>query len=135
MKSAAMTCVLSVLAFMPAVPASAASCDSLATLVLPDTTITLAQVVPAGRFSAPGERQPHGKGVNPYPGSPSSAGSPRRSSRRAIPISRSKSGFPGKWNGKFQAVGNGGWAGSSAIPPWPRPSAPAMQARLPTRGT
>ena len=34
-------------------PADAASCESLATLSLPHTTITLAQSVPAGEFTPP----------------------------------------------------------------------------------
>ena len=36
-----------------AAPAAAASCESLTDLKLPDTTITLAQPVPAGEFTAP----------------------------------------------------------------------------------
>src|SRR2546430_8201866 len=40
-------------------PAVASSCDSLATLALTDTTITLAQLVPAGQFSAPDRSEEH----------------------------------------------------------------------------
>ena len=53
MKIPAMKCVLSVLACLTAGPLFAASCDSLASLALPETTITMAQLVPAGQFSAP----------------------------------------------------------------------------------
>ena len=42
-------------------PVSAASCESLASLALPATKITLAEVVPAGSFSPP---QPGA--ANPY---------------------------------------------------------------------
>ncbi|PYT99660.1 MAG: hypothetical protein DMG38_10915 [Acidobacteria bacterium] len=34
-------------------PASAATCDSLAALTLPDTTINLAKLEPAGTFNPP----------------------------------------------------------------------------------
>ena len=59
-------CVHWVFACLTAVPAFAASCDSLATLALPNATITMAQVVPAGQFSAPGAGQAGGRGANPY---------------------------------------------------------------------
>jgi hypothetical protein len=38
--------------------AAGASCDSLASLSLPDTTITLARQVLAGPFTAPGGNEP-----------------------------------------------------------------------------
>jgi len=57
MKIAAMSWALGFLVYLPATPAFASSCDSLATLALKDTTVTLAQLVPAGQFSAPAERQ------------------------------------------------------------------------------
>ena len=43
-------------------PASAATCEELAALKLPDTTITMAQTVAAGAFTQPGGR---GGGVDP----------------------------------------------------------------------
>src|SRR5262245_38038101 len=36
-----------------AIPAAAGTCEGLAGLVLPDTTITIAQQVPAGTYTAP----------------------------------------------------------------------------------
>ena len=51
---------LLILACTVAAPAFAASCDSLASLALPDTTITSAQLVPAGQFTQPGAA---GKGI------------------------------------------------------------------------
>ena len=41
-----------------AVPALAATCESLASLALPNTRITLAQTVAAGSFMAPGAANP-----------------------------------------------------------------------------
>jgi len=46
-------------------PAFAASCDSLASLMLSNTTITAAQVVAAGQFVQPGAPA-KGKGANAY---------------------------------------------------------------------
>ena len=111
MKCAAMTCAIAVLVGLPAVPASAApSCDSLLTLGLKDTTITLAQLVPAGQFSSPGERQ--GRGANPYTDLSEFcrvAATLRPTSDSEIKV---EVWLPARnWNGKFQAVGNGGWAG------------------------
>src|SRR5712691_3750783 len=44
---------LSAIWLVAAAPAAAASCESLTSLTLPDTTITLAQPVAAGEFTAP----------------------------------------------------------------------------------
>ena len=66
MKCAAMTCAIGVLACLPAAPARAASCESLAALALKDTTITMAQIVSPGQFSPSGDRQGPGRGGNPY---------------------------------------------------------------------
>ena len=54
MKKSRMTLSLCVLAFASAAPAFAAPCESLAALALKGAAITAAQLVPAGRFSAPG---------------------------------------------------------------------------------
>ena len=56
---------LLILACTIASPAFAASCESLAPLALPDSTITSAQVVPAGQFTQPGAAA-KGKGANAY---------------------------------------------------------------------
>src|SRR5438552_1045269 len=112
MKSVAMTCAIWVLVCLAAAPASAASCDSVRALELTDTTITLAQLVPAGQFPAPGERQGTGRGVNPYTDLPefcrvAATLTPTRDSDIKVEV-----WLPARnWNGKFQAVGNGGWAG------------------------
>jgi feruloyl esterase len=112
MKIAAMTCAIAVLVCLPAVPASASSCDGLVSLALKDTTITLAQLVAAGQFVAPGERQGTGRGVNPYTDLAEFcrvAATLRPTSDSDIKV---EVWLPAShWNGKFQAVGNGGWAG------------------------
>src|SRR5580698_111154 len=70
--------------------AAGAPCESLQTLALKDTTITVAQTVGAGEFVPP---QGNGRGgTNPYRISPPSAASPRRSSPPQIQTSRSKCG-------------------------------------------
>jgi feruloyl esterase len=112
MKIPTIKCALWVLACLTAAPAFAASCNSLAALALPDTTITMAQVVPAGQFSAPGEGEAKGKGVNPYKDLPefcrvAATLKPTSDSDIKVEVWLPASG----WNGKFQAVGNGGWAG------------------------
>src|SRR5215813_6608075 len=104
-----LTCIL---ALVCAVSASAASCDSLSTLALKDTTITMAKLVPAGQFSQPGERQTGGRGGNPYKDLPefcrvTATLKPTSDSDIKIEVWLPANG----WNGKFQAVGNGGWAG------------------------
>jgi feruloyl esterase len=100
------------LACLTAVPACATSCDSLVSLALPDTTITMAQVVLAGRFSAPGEGQAMGKGANPYEDLPefcrvAATIKPTSDSDIKVEVWLPSVG----WNGKFLAIGNGGWAG------------------------
>src|SRR5690242_15008366 len=112
MKITTMIGVTCILALVCAVSASAASCDSLSTLALKDTTVTMAKVVPAGQFSEPGERQTGGRGGNPYKELPEFcrvAATLKPSSDSDIKI---EVWLPANsWNGKFQAVGNGGWAG------------------------
>src|SRR5260370_40497978 len=109
MKFAAATCALWVLAYLSGEPASASSCDSLAALALKDTTITMAQLVPAGQFSAPGGRQPAGRGANPYADLSefcrvAATLKPTRDSDIEVEV-----WLPSKnCNGKLQAVGNGG---------------------------
>src|SRR5262249_60839440 len=112
MKISTMISTIWILASMSAAPAFGAACDSLAALALKDTTITTAQLVPAGQFSPPGERQTGGRGANPYKALPefcrvAATLKPTSDSDIKIEIWLPANG----WNGKFQAVGNGGWAG------------------------
>jgi feruloyl esterase len=107
-------------------PANAvpASCERLATLALPHTTITSAQMVEAGGFTPPGAARGQGpagagRGGALYSSLPAFcrvAATLRPSSDSDIKIEVwlpiASAGGSGGWNGKFQAVGNGGWAGT-----------------------
>ena len=109
MKRISIACAVAVLACLPAGSAFAASCDSLAKVALKDTAITKAEVVAAGTFAAPGGGGE--RGPNPY----AALGEFCRVAATLTPTSDSdikiEVWLPASgWNGKFQAVGNGGWA-------------------------
>ena len=94
-----------------ATPAGAATCESLTSLSLPNTTITLARTVSTGTFTPPGSTagQPNPSLAN-LPAFCRVAATLRPSSDSDIKI---EVWLPAaNWNGKYQAVGNGGWAGS-----------------------
>src|SRR6202162_6326557 len=97
-------------ALLMTAPVFAATCESLASLRLPETTITSAKTVAAGAFTSPA------------PGGPAAASqfltmpafcrltaalTPSSDSDIKVEVWLPVSG----WNGKFQAVGNGGFAG------------------------
>jgi feruloyl esterase len=88
-----------------AAPAWAATCESLASLALPNTTITLAQSVPAGDFTPPGARVAY-KNLPAFCRIAATL-KPTSDSDIKVEVWLPASG----WNHKFQAVGNGGWAG------------------------
>jgi feruloyl esterase len=90
------------------------SCDSLATLALPNAHVTSAETVAAGAFQPPsGPRGGGGRGgAQLYAKLPSfcrvaATLAPSSDSDIKIEVWLPSSG----WNGRFQAVGNGGWAG------------------------
>jgi feruloyl esterase len=90
-----------------------ASCEGLASLTLPNTTITLAQTVAAGAFTPPataGAATPPAaqgfKALLPFCRVAATV-KPTDDSDIKVEIWLPAGG----WNGKFQAVGNGGWAG------------------------
>ena len=87
---------------------AAPSCESLSKLSLPNTTIATAQVVPAGEFTAPPGRgpAPSFKDVPAFCRVQATL-TPSADSDIKVEVWLPASG----WNGKFQAVGNGGWAG------------------------
>jgi|HubBroStandDraft_6_1064221.scaffolds.fasta_scaffold05509_6 hypothetical protein len=104
---------LSSFIFVP-VPASAAaieSCESLSSLKIPDTTITLAESVAAGAFALPAGKG--GRAVsNPFANLPAfcrvmAVAAPTSDSQIQIEVWMPAAG----WNGKYQGVGNGGFAG------------------------
>jgi len=105
-------------------------CASLKSVSLPNTTITLAEPVPAGNFTPPTPPAP--------PGAPAAGGGQRGGGQRGgQPAGLSVPAFcrvaatlrpstdseiemevwlPENWNGKFQFVGGGGWAGVISYP-------------------
>src|SRR4051812_28988858 len=108
MKSLAPLILLGAIAV--ATPASAATpCADLSKLSLPNATITVAQSVAAGAFTAPAGRG----GGNPFADLPAfcrvaATLKPSADSDIKIEVWMPSNG----WNGKFQAVGNGGWNGN-----------------------
>ena len=107
-----------------AAPATAATaCEKLASLALPNAKIDSAQTVAAGAFVQPGGRGANGAGrgtapaANPFGTLPAfcrvtATLTPSSDSDIQTEIWLPASG----WNGKFQAVGNGGWAGTIPYP-------------------
>ncbi|HLQ79209.1 MAG TPA: tannase/feruloyl esterase family alpha/beta hydrolase [Terriglobia bacterium] len=86
------------------------TCESLAQLALHNGTVTSAQVVAAGAFVPPGG---NARGGNAYANLPSfcrvtATLTPSSDSDIKIELWLPAIG----WNGKFEAVGNGGWAGT-----------------------
>ena len=103
--------------------ARAATCEGLAALSLPNTTITMAQVVPPGAFVNPAAGRGRGFSYANLPAFCRVAATLKPSSDSDIrievwlpPALPSGAGGGGGWNGKLQAVGNGGWAGSLSYP-------------------
>jgi feruloyl esterase len=118
--------------------AGSSQCEQLKSLTLPNTTILSAQAVPAGPFIAlappgvPGRANPAppaapaapGRGVRGGPGAappPLMLPAHCRVAAVVTPSADSKIAvevwLPSEnWNGKFEAVGNGGWAGIISYP-------------------
>jgi feruloyl esterase len=94
--------------------ASAATCESLQSLALPNVTVTQVVAVGAGQFSPPGR----GGAVPPaFANLPAfcrlaATLTPTRDSDIRIEVWMPSQG----WNGKFLGVGNGGWAGNISYP-------------------
>jgi len=109
--------VLTALMIVPCVKvaaAGAASCESLATLSLPHTTITLAQSVPAGEFTPPlAPDAPAGSKPTPLKDLPAFCRVAATSSPSPDSTIKIEVWMPAAdWNGRFEGVGNGGWAGN-----------------------
>jgi feruloyl esterase len=97
---------------------AAASCESLASLALPNTEITRAQTVPAGQFAptSAGVLAPGAPAFLPYSALPAfcrvtATLKPSSDSDIKIEVWMPASG----WNGKFEGLGNGGWAGTISV--------------------
>ena len=103
-----------------AAPVRAASCESLASLSLPDATITKAELVAAGSFTPPpsvGPPPPIGAEPTDWAHLPAfcrvtATLKPTSDSDIRIEVWLPVSG----WNGKYEGVGNGGWAGTISYP-------------------
>jgi feruloyl esterase len=93
---------------------SAATCEKLATLALPDTTIALARTEPAGTFTLPKPLDLPGSPLDNLPAFCRVAGEirPTKDSGIKFEVWMPASG----WNGKFMGVGNGGWSGAISYP-------------------
>ena len=89
--------------------ARAASCESLASISLPRATITSAQSFAPGAFTPPGNATPGAVQFGQLPDfcRITATLTPTADSDIRIEVWMPVSG----WNGKLQAVGNGGWAG------------------------
>ena len=94
-----------------ATPVAAATCESLTRLSLPDTTITLAQTVSTGTFTPPGSTAAQqDQALAGLPAFCRVAATLKPTSDSDIKI---EVWLPtANWNSKYQALGNGGWAGS-----------------------
>ena len=109
--------IVSAALLLPHTASAAASCADLAKLGLPHTSVTVSEVVAPGAFTLPA-----GGG----PGAGAAAGFARlpefcRVAATLAPSSDSDIKIEvwlptTSWNGKFQAVGNGGWAGTISYP-------------------
>src|SRR5215475_11795686 len=110
---------IAVLLFSAAL-AAPTPCGNLKSTTLPNTTITMAESVPAGTFNPPpGPAAPEGQRGG---GQPAVLSVPAFCRVAAIlrPSSDSEIEMevwlPETWNGKFQFVGGGGWAGVISYP-------------------
>jgi feruloyl esterase len=100
-------------------PALGLSCESLRSLALANTTITLAQSVAAGQFDPPQARGPGG-GVA-FQNLPAfcrvaATLKPAADSEIRLEVWMPDPADTPNWNGKLQSVGNGAWAGSINYP-------------------
>jgi Tannase and feruloyl esterase len=94
--------------------AAAATCEGLAGLELPATTITKVETVPAGEFTLPGLAPPALANFKRLPAFCRIAATIKPVADSEIKI---EVWMPvEKWNGKFMGVGNGGWSGAISYP-------------------
>jgi feruloyl esterase len=96
-----------------AAPSMAATCEELSKVSIPNATITAAQSVAAGALPAPAGRGRGGAQANPFADLPAfcrvaATLKPSADSDIKVEVWLPASG----WNGKFEAVGNGGWNGN-----------------------
>jgi feruloyl esterase len=111
MKRPVLLLAIFALLMLQSLPVAAATCESLASLKLPDATITLAESVAAGAFTpAAGGGRGGGAQFADLPAFCRVAATLKPTSDSDIKI---EVWLPASnWNGKFNAVGNGGWNGN-----------------------
>ena len=119
------------LCLWPTTNVYAASCEAVAALLLPNAKVTVAEPVGPGAFSPSGAAAPAGA-ARVFARLPAFC----RVTATLTPSSDSEIKIEvwlpaSNWNGKFQAVGNGGWTGSI---PYPAMAA-AVAAGYATAGT
>ncbi len=117
--------ILAAFAFTGALAFGQTPCENLKSLTLPNVTFTTVESVAAGPFRPP---QPPGRGTAPAAAPGGRGGAPALMlpayCRAAIVLTPSADSHiemelwmpAADWNGKFQAVGNGGWAGVISLP-------------------
>jgi feruloyl esterase len=118
LKRLAFVTVLAVAASAAGVPASAATCESLSGASLPNVTVTMAQAVTAGAFTAPARGGAAGRG-------PQLGDLPAFCRVQATLKPTADSDIrmelwlpdPATWNGKFRGTGNGGLGGGTGANP------------------
>lgn len=112
-KISAVSLVVLSCAIAPGVRAAGQSCEQLAQLALPDTTVTSAQLIAAGAFLPPANMAPWLAGdPSFYKRLPAfcrvtAVAKPSSDSEIKIEVWMPATG----WNGKFRGQGNGGFAG------------------------
>ena len=106
--------LVAVVAICMSAAASAATCEGLSSLALPNTTITMAQPVAAGSFVAPGRGGGPGQPLTDLPAFCRVQATLRPSSDSDI---RMELWLPAAsaWNGKLRGTGNGGLGGGTAV--------------------
>src|SRR5215831_2328559 len=109
--------VLGVVLVCAASPSNAATCESLSSLSLPNTTITLAQTVAAGSFTAPargGQAPGRGLSFNDLPEFCRVQATLKPSIDSDIKM---ELWLPvaAKWNSKLRGTGNGGLGGGAGV--------------------
>jgi tannase/feruloyl esterase len=95
------------------------ACETLATRAFPHATVTRAQLVPAGQFAGTPEGllAPGAPSFRPYNALPEFCRVAATLAPSADSDIKMEIWMPAgsSWNGKFEAVGNGGWAGQLSI--------------------
>jgi feruloyl esterase len=108
LRAAALSTASALFALAPHAAMAAASCESLAQQSFPDAKVDMAVTVPAGDLTLPGGRGGQ-QAFRNLPAFCRVAATLKPTTDSDIKI---ELWLPQNWNGKFQGVGNGGWAGT-----------------------